>query len=226
MEAALGPKLKRKRVKSALNKKDSAMIAFDSKNEAFYWNGKFEESKAAYTINAETGYACLKLEKGDAGLSIFQYERDITESRITSLIPYKIELNGRTVYNTSLLKESGERKLIYEILRDYFKRGVKRNAEFLSTESQESINALIFGYHTFSRFKACLKETYPDFWQEIENYKRRSLKDSLSLFQPAEKSEDALEIEIKQAIFEEDYERAARIRDELKKFNQPGSLWR
>ncbi|MBI5185855.1 MAG: UvrB/UvrC motif-containing protein [Nitrospinae bacterium] len=199
------------------------MVAFDGKNEAFYWNGNFEESKAMYSINAETGYACLKLEKEGAALNIYQYERDIFESRITSMVPYKLELNGRTVYNTSLLKESGEKKLIYEILKDYFKRGVKRNAEFLSPESQESINALIFGYHTFQRFKAYIKESYPDFCQEIENYKRRSLKDSLSLFQPGEKTEDELEIEIKKAVFEEDYERAARIRDQLKKLNQPGS---
>lgn len=220
VEHTLGLKFKRNRVKNALDKKDFAMVSFDEKNDTFYWNGRFDGSQAFYSFNAETGYASIKLVKDDHTLSIYRYMRSISESRITSMIPYKMEINGRTIYNTSLLKESGEKKLIYEILKGYFKNGVKRDAEFLSEETQESIDALIFGYHTTKRFLAYLKKTYPDFYSEIESYERRSIKKSISVFQPVEKSEDELEIEAKKAIFEEDYERAARIRDQIRKMKQ------
>lgn len=220
VEKAVGLKLKRTRIQNAVEPREAALVFFDEKNQVFHWSGNFEGHATGYSINAETGYASLKLEKENQVLAIYQYIRNISESRITSLIPHKMEINGRTIYNTALLKDSGEKKLVYEILKDYFKNGVKRDAEFLGQETRDSLEALIFGYHTFKRFRAFLQKAYPDFSKEMDGYKRKPLMERLLSFRPQEKTQDELEIEIKKAIFEEDYLKAAQIRDQIRKLNE------
>lgn len=220
VEKAVGLRLKRTRVSNALDPKESALVFFDERNQVFHWNGKFEGHSAGYSVNAETGYASLKLEKGNLVLSIYQYIRNVSESRITSLIPHKMEINGRVIYNTGLLKDSGEKKLVYEILKDYFKNGVKRDAEFLGQETRDTLEALIFGYHTLKRFRSFFPKAYPDFSREIDGYQRKPVTEQLLAFQPQAKSQDELEIEIKKAIFEEDYMKAAQIRDQIRKLNE------
>lgn len=134
---------------------------------------------------------------------------------VVSLLPYKIEVNARVVYSSDLIKDPVEALLIRELLEGYFTRGIKLNDKQLGVKTCEAIEALLFGYHTFRRFQDFLKKEYGEFLNQVHRYQGKSLLELITPFKREGKSREELELELRKAVFEENYERAALIKREL-----------
>jgi hypothetical protein len=213
LEGSKGPD--RSTGESKTKREENKVIPFDEKQEIFRWEGAFDDKKAIYTHSVGAGYTALRLEAGSDTLTVVCFARDLKARDVFGLLPYRVEINARNFYRDDLQYEEVE-PLIREMLESYFDRGVKTGIDRLSLSQMETVEALLFGYRTYRRFQEFLDRESPDFVRQIQEYRGRPLLELLEAFTGGEKSREELLIELRRAVSEEEYERAAMIRDRLK----------
>lgn len=215
-----GPRGGGKEVRGAVDPKPKAVFSVDERAGVFRWEGQFEGKQATYSYDAETGYSRLQMATGSDVLIIAQFDRERSSSDVPSPLPYKVEINGRTIYWNDLLAQA-EGWHIRRIVEAYFVRGVQPLADQLPAEHREALETLLFGHHTFRRFLEYLTKDFPDFITQIRKYRGKPLSEMLAVFKAEAKSKEELLIEMKGAVAAEDFPRAAAIRDQLKALEAP-----
>ena len=80
----------------------------------------------------------------------------------------------------------------------------------------ETLEALLFGYRIFRRFLDFLEREHPEILRRIREYHGMPLIERLQAFVVGSASREELLMELRRAVAEEDYERAAFIWDQLR----------
>ncbi len=191
------------------------LITFDEAREVFRWEGTFEDKKATYTHSGALGHASLRIEAAADTLTVACFPRDFQEDDASAWLPYRVEVNARTVYRSDLLEGEAE-PLVRRVLEGYFERGLKTGIDALALPQMEALETLLFGYRTYRRFIEFLGREQPDFLRQLQEYRGKPLLELLEPFRGGKKSREELLIEMRRAVSEEDYERAAIIRDRLR----------
>lgn len=211
----------RKEVAGAVDARARAVISIDERTGAFRWEGQFEGKKATYLYEADSGYSRLQIATEGDVLTIAHFFKGGRPAEVPALLPYKVEINARTIYRDDLWAQ-GEGGRIRGMVEAYFAHGVTPDLDQLTASQAEALETLLFGHHTFRRFLEYLSREFPGFIAQMREHRSRPLSEMLAPFRGEAKSTEELVLELKAAVAAEDYHRAAAIRDQLKALEAGG----
>ena len=184
--------------------------------EFFEWAGKFEQFQARWKSKSSRDE--VELTKGNYVLwiSYSQKGKNPAEGYIPYL-PDEVSLNSKHFGRYALAYENKERILIEEQLKNFYEHGRPINFKSFSPKTNETLEILIFGYFTYKRFIHFLETHFPEFLGEIRNYTGKPVMEILDVFKSTNLSLEELELELKNAVSREDFERASFLRDKIHK---------
>ncbi len=195
---------------SVIDSNIKARTSFDKQFEVFKWEGNFEQYEVDF--RSWLTYDNLIFSKGEYILEIRYNKRD-TYEKCLEYLPDNVRLNGKFFFQSSIRCDN-KYDSIEAGLKDFFEQGKSINTELFDTK--ETLDVLIFGYFTYKRFIEFLKKHFPDFINECRKYSSEPTAKIMDIFKSSNLSVEELEIELKNAISNEDYEKAALLRDKIK----------
>ncbi len=203
----------KKIVPSIVDDTIKATIDFNSHYEVFEWDGEFEDFHVL--LKSWISYDYVEFSKEDSILGIKYYKDEEIDS-VLAYLPYEVSLNTRHFYRSTLKNDREEFQLLEGQLKDYFQEGRPVDLNLFSPQTQETLDILIFAYFTHKRFISFLEKHYPDFVEEIRQYRGKPVSQILEVFKSTDRSIEELEMELKKSIHHEDFEKATLLRDQIK----------
>ncbi len=203
----------KKIVPSIVDDTIQATIDFNSHYEVFEWDGGFEDFHVL--LKSWISYDYVEFSKEDSILGIKYYKDEGIDSVLVYL-PYEVSLNTRHFYRSTLKNDREEFQLLEGQLTGYFQEGRPIDLNLFSPRTQETLDILIFAYFTHKRFISFLEKHYPDFIEEIRQYRGKPVSQILDVFKSTDRSIEELEMELKRSIHNEDFEKATLLRDQIK----------
>ena len=82
---------------------------------------------------------------------------------------------------------------------------------------------LLFGFLTYRRFQSFLSEHFPSFAQRASSHAGRPVQEILDGFRSGDRSPEELDWDLRKAIRDEDFEKAALLRDRIRRLKAAGS---
>lgn len=195
---------------SVIDSNIKARTSFSKQFEMFKWEGDFEQYEVEFC--SWLTYDNIIFSKDDYILEIRYNKRD-TYEKYLEYLPDTVRLNGKYFFQSSI-KRDNKYDLIEDELKDFFEQGKSINPELFDTK--ETLDVLIFGYFSYKRFIEFLKKHFPYFINECRKYSGEPTAKIMDIFKSSNLSVEELEIELKQAVRNEDYEKAALLRDKIK----------
>ncbi|MCR4292347.1 MAG: UvrB/UvrC motif-containing protein [Candidatus Kuenenia sp.] len=195
---------------SVIDSKIKARTSFNKQYEIFKWEGNFEQYEVEFS--SWLTYDNLTFSKEDYILEIRYIKRD-TYEKYLEYLPDTVRLNGKHFFQSGIRCDN-KYDLIENELKNFFEQGKSINHDLFDTK--EILDVLIFGYFTYKRFIEFLKKHFPDFINECRKYSSEPTAKIMDIFKSPNLSAEELEIELKKAVRNEDYEKAALLRDKIK----------
>lgn len=195
---------------SVINSNIKARTSFNKQFEVFKWEGNFEQYKVEFY--SWLTYDNLIFSKDDYILDIRYNKKDLYEKYLEYL-PDTVSLNGKHFFQSGIRRDN-KYDLIEEELKDFFEQGKSINLDLF--ETKETLDVLIFAYFSYKRFIEFLKKHFPDFINECRKYSGEPTAKIMDIFKSSNLSVEELEIELKNAVRNENYEKAALLRDKIK----------
>lgn len=197
-------------VVSVIDSNIRAKTSFSKQFEVFKWEGNFEQYEVEFS--SWLTYDNLIFSKDEYILEIRYNKRD-TYEKYLEYLPDTVRLNGKHFHQTSI-RYDNKYGLIEDELKDFFEQGKPINPDLFDTK--ETLDVLIFGYFSYKRFIEFLKKHFPNFINECRKYSSEPTAKIMDIFKSSNLSVEELEIELKKAVRNEDYEKAALLRDKIK----------
>ncbi len=202
-------------IKSVLDKKITARYHFDGKFEVFVWEGGFEGFEVIFKSWMSYNYIDFCKDDYTLGIKYTKYEEKDIKNHLLYL-PTEVKLNSHYYHRCNLEIDQEEYKALIDILKGFFEDGKSIDYSIFSSKTKEVLEVMVFGYFTYKRFLSFVENHFPDFYDKMSHYGGKPVSEILEVFKSTNLSKKELELELKKAVLEEDFEKASFLRDKIK----------
>lgn len=203
-------------ITSAQDKNIKASVRFDSEYEFFTWKGDFEEFKFQLKSWIDNDYVEFLKENYTLGIKQYKEEKVLVQKYYLYRLPYQVILNTKYINRSDLKWAFEEYDLIEHELKLFFEEGKAIEYDLFTPKTKQTFEIMIFGYFTYKRFIDYLEKHFPEYLKKVREFGGKPVSEILDVFKSANLSIEELEIELKKAISNEQYERASFLRDKIK----------